>query len=282
MPRGDKAGIGRIIVHPAGSGEIDRNPGMGGVGADQPWLAGRRLGKQVAAHVGGGQPLLAQAADEQVGEILAHAPAVRDDFGQRRRDPRRFAVKGKGPVEAAADQGEPVHHRQARFQVLGEFVGQRAGLGEQRHEGRGVEILLEREIIADHRLPDQPRDVGQGRRQAWHREERLFPGDQAPAGDHQFLVGLPQGEEMLLVAEVVESRGEVGRMRRDLELEAIAMLGGLIARLQVQGLPGGARQGGVRVAGGVGDAVTAHGAARLPGTSRAPRNARSRSGSRGC
>ena len=49
---------------------------MRGIAAHQAWLARRRLGEQVAAHIAGGQAQRAQACHQDVGKVLANAPFV--------------------------------------------------------------------------------------------------------------------------------------------------------------------------------------------------------------
>ena len=74
-------------------GTVDREPGVRRVGADQPRLAGRRIGQQVAAHVAGGQAERAQARDLHVREVLADAVAIGQHARDRRRDRRRRRIE---------------------------------------------------------------------------------------------------------------------------------------------------------------------------------------------
>ncbi len=66
---------------------------MGRIGADQPWLAGRWLGEQVAADVPRRQAPRAQAGEHQVGEVLAHATTALEHFHQRRGDLGGFGIE---------------------------------------------------------------------------------------------------------------------------------------------------------------------------------------------
>ena len=74
--------VGRVEVDPAPAGDVQPHPGVGGVGPHQPGQAGRRGGLQVAADVAGAQAQRAQRPGQDVGEVLAHAPAL----GQRPED----------------------------------------------------------------------------------------------------------------------------------------------------------------------------------------------------
>ena len=68
---------------------------MGGIGADQPWLAGRWLGEQVAADITRRQAARAQAGEHQMGEVLAHAASALQHFHQRRGDLGGFGIEGE-------------------------------------------------------------------------------------------------------------------------------------------------------------------------------------------
>ncbi|MNO59806.1 hypothetical protein D3C76_504020 [compost metagenome] len=68
---------------------------MGGVGADQSWLARRWLGQQVAADVARGQAPGAYAGEHQVGKILADPAPTLQHFYQRRRHLSRFGIEGE-------------------------------------------------------------------------------------------------------------------------------------------------------------------------------------------
>jgi hypothetical protein len=68
--------IGRITIEPAKAGAIDREPGVGGVGADQTGLPLGRGRRQVTAVVASCQSQRAQATDLQMGEVLADSPAA--------------------------------------------------------------------------------------------------------------------------------------------------------------------------------------------------------------
>ena len=90
-----QAAVGRVEIHPAEGWAKHRDPGVGRIGADQPWLAGRWLGQQVAADVTRRQTARAQAGEHQVGEVLAHATAALQHFHQRRGDLGGFSIEGE-------------------------------------------------------------------------------------------------------------------------------------------------------------------------------------------
>ena len=66
---------------------------MRGVGADQPRLAERWVGQQVAADVSGRQPERPQAGNGDVREVLAHTAAIFENPAERRRHRSRAAVE---------------------------------------------------------------------------------------------------------------------------------------------------------------------------------------------
>ena len=74
LQRGDDV-VGRIEIEPAVVAGVDADPGVRGIRADQPRSARRRPGQQIAADVAGRQSQRAQAADRQMGKILADAAA---------------------------------------------------------------------------------------------------------------------------------------------------------------------------------------------------------------
>ncbi len=73
---------------------------MRGIGADQPWLARRRIGQQVAADVTGGESQRPQARDLDVREVLADAAISFQHARQRGRDDGRCRVENEAPVDA--------------------------------------------------------------------------------------------------------------------------------------------------------------------------------------
>ena len=67
----DHHGVGRVYADPAHFLTApDRDPGVGRIGALQPFLAWRRDRAQIAADIGGGQAKTANAADHHMGEVL--------------------------------------------------------------------------------------------------------------------------------------------------------------------------------------------------------------------
>lgn len=68
---------------------------MGRIRANQPWLAGRWLGEQVATDIARRQAPRTQAGKHQVSEVLAHAATALQHFHQRRGDLGGFGIEGK-------------------------------------------------------------------------------------------------------------------------------------------------------------------------------------------
>ena len=68
---------------------------MRGVSPDQPWLARRRPGQQVAADVTGRKAQRAQATDHQMGKVLTNTAFLFQHFKDRRRYGGRLRIKGE-------------------------------------------------------------------------------------------------------------------------------------------------------------------------------------------
>lgn len=64
--------VGGIQVEPPLTRTINRHPGVRRVAAKEFWLAVAGLGLQIAAHIPRRQPQRAQAANFQMGEVLAY------------------------------------------------------------------------------------------------------------------------------------------------------------------------------------------------------------------
>ena len=75
-----------------------------GVGTDQTLLARRRGGLDVAAHVPPRQPDRPQAADRQMGEVLAHTAARCEHAPQRRRHVREAGVEPERLIDVQAQR----------------------------------------------------------------------------------------------------------------------------------------------------------------------------------
>ena len=78
-----QAAVGGVEIHPAEGWAKHRDPGVGRIGADHPRLAGRRMGEDVAADIARRQAQAAQAANHQLGKVLAHATAAFEHLFQR-------------------------------------------------------------------------------------------------------------------------------------------------------------------------------------------------------
>ena len=259
----DDAVVGRVDVDPAPGlvrpalAAPERNPGVRGVGADQARPAGRRRGQDVAADVPGGEADRAQAADHQVGEVLADAALVLQHFAQRRGDARCGAVElevlvdalrevGRG-LEDAAPGGEALHR------IVGEVLGAldvRRLEGELRHFGNGRAV--DRVQPGAHRLPGGLRPGQRGARTGLDGDLRL--------GAHQE-VPVRRGDDEVhdAIAEVILALRELGRKRVDLDAVQLATLPGEHAWREVQQLLRQRDRARVAVLGLVKD-VQAHGA----------------------
>src|SRR5690606_698944 len=105
-------------------GDEDRDPGVRGVGADELRLARRRQGFEVAADVAGGQAERAQRGDHELGEVLADAAAVFEDFGDRRGNGGETGVEGEFAEDAPVEGGDGIEHAAARGEIGGGEAGE--------------------------------------------------------------------------------------------------------------------------------------------------------------
>ena len=76
--------VGWIKVDPAVIGQVHREPGVGGIRANQVFFVGGGLGLEVAADIARGQTHSAEATDGQMGKVLTYAFAVFEHTGQWR------------------------------------------------------------------------------------------------------------------------------------------------------------------------------------------------------
>ena len=176
---------------------------MRGIGTDEAGFARRWLGQHVAADVAGGQAQAAQAADHDVGKVLAHAFAL----GQRI---QRGGVDG-GAAALVGHAGVDVRHQclgafQQRLAGAEEGIGKVGKQGAARHEGRGKGELDGRVVhgpgavgeVFAHIVPGGRVGQGLGRCGA----------DQAVGGHAQVGMGRLHREKTPLVAE------RIGRVQR--------------------------------------------------------------------
>ena len=105
--------VGRVEGQPARAGRVHRAPRVGGVGPDELRLARRRARLQVPAHVPGRQAERAQAADGQVGEVLADAtPGLQHQLDRRAHVgeagiERELGVELRDRARTASSSGRP-------------------------------------------------------------------------------------------------------------------------------------------------------------------------------
>ena len=88
-------------------------------------LSLRRLGQEVAAHIGGRYAALAKAANQQMREILTNASSLRNHVCQGCGYLRRLRIKLERGAKSRPDGGEPFHEGRFGGEALGEFIGQR-------------------------------------------------------------------------------------------------------------------------------------------------------------
>ena len=98
--------VGGVEFHPAFLGAEEGDPGVRRVGAHQLLLA--RLGQSldIARDIFRGNSHRPQAADLQVGEVLAHAFFVLQYIRQRSGDGAELRVVGELPENAAGEVGD--------------------------------------------------------------------------------------------------------------------------------------------------------------------------------
>src|SRR6266853_1124818 len=88
MRVGRREAVGRIETHPPYLRRIRADPCVGGICAGQAWLTRWWIRCHVSADVSGGKPHRTQAADLQMGKILADSLTRVEDVQHRSADPR--------------------------------------------------------------------------------------------------------------------------------------------------------------------------------------------------
>ncbi len=219
---------------------------MGGIAADQAWLARCRRGQQVAADVTRRHAHGAAAGDHDVGKVLAHTFAQLQRFQRRCTHLGAFAVIDHAGVDAfhqvlrCFGQGPPGGEAGS-----GEFrkrlVARNVGRGEQEFAGTvigGAGAVAE---LLTHLLP------GQACRRVFGRCGERQGGDDA-VGDHrQLVVRRVQREISAGVAVHVGPFLQPCRLRADRQLVAQQLLAGVAGRLEVQHMVGTFDGGAVRI-----------------------------------
>ena len=181
---GDEPVVGRVEVYPTRIGHEHRRPGVGHVGADEAGLSRRGRCLEVAAHVAGGEPERTQAADRQVGEVLADPLAALEQLGQRGAHRGRARLVGEVGVDARVELGQSLSRAAARSGTTGRGVGGDGrryydlGRVEQEVAGvKGVRGRVEAKTVA-HRFPGLV--DGQGDRGGPRDLDDAFGGDREP------------------------------------------------------------------------------------------------------
>lgn len=216
--------VGGVGVDPA---ELfaaeDGDPRVGGIGADEAFLAWRGSGFEVTADVAGGEAEGAQAGDHDLGEVLADAAALFEDFGDGGGDVGGFGIEEKVLIDAAVEVGDAVEDGASGGEGGAGVVSEGGSGGDEGggvgEFGGGVNALFER--------------GGAGVAQA-------FPGggskgvdgigivdfDEAAGDDLQLGVGAGDFEIEGGVAEVVHARGTFDGFGPDVDFMPWALLAG--------------------------------------------------------
>ena len=202
---------------------------MRGVTALELDRAGRRLGEQVAADVARRKPHAAQAGDQDVGEVLAHALALRQRFECRRIDLGALALVAEVAVNAVhqVDGGcqQTVAGAKAGPGVGAEFsVARHHRGGKDKFVGRlktGMGLVTK---VLSHRVPAEL-----AARQKHRLGEHLANCQYPQLGMRDL-----QREETAAVAKHVPGGVEMGGFRADLKTVAQQGLGGTVQRCQIR------------------------------------------------
>ena len=207
-------------------------PGVGGVGALQPWFARRGDRADIAAHIEGGQAKAAQARDHDMGEILTDPAALFEGLAQRRRDGGGFRIIFEIGLDARHQFGGGLQHRTSRREALLRVEG-RGGI--ERHEAAGIEAVDGRERIQRAGGHGVAADLLPGGRQAGRGGLRAIHTHAGQRRHAQLAVGRGDAHGGGAVAEGVDALDGLGGRRRHVEAAVEHLLPLLRARQQAQG-----------------------------------------------
>ena len=250
---GDYQGVGGIEADPAVVGAAPQiNPGVCGVGAFEARPAGRGVGADVAADIGGGETEATQAGDHDVGEVLADAAALLESLCGRRGDLRGIRIIGETGLDRAGEVeggvGDRPTGREAHPRVVGDRLDDR-GHHRRIEEVRGRAGLkrLRRGGLITGQLP---RRLEQQRGQAGAND-----ADARAGLDGQLAVrGLDDGGQHLF-AELADARTDMAGRRGDDDVMREQGLVRTFARGHPQGAAGEADGPLIAVTGEVAQAV---------------------------
>src|SRR5258706_15888104 len=119
--------IGGVDIDPAEAMAIKRNPGVGCVSAGKSFLAGRRIGFQITAHVAGRQTERPEATNLDVGEVLANPSPILKYLFERSADRSSLRIKFKIPVDSLCQVLDRLKDGAAFRKRTGRISGHRLG-----------------------------------------------------------------------------------------------------------------------------------------------------------
>ena len=241
--------IGRVEPDPADLGAAPQHrPGMAGIGAFEPLLAGRRDGADIAGDIGGGQAEPPETSDHDMREILADAVALIESLGQRRRHLGRLGIVG----EVTPDPG---HQIAGRFQNGAAGVEARPRIvdhgGHMRHEPARIEVMGRRIRLEAPGIERERRDILPVPRQPGMGWRRAVDLDPRPHLELELAMRLGDGDRGHVVAEEAEPVITLGRARRDQQFALQHALARPVARQQSQDAAGKGHRPAIAVGGDV-------------------------------
>lgn len=207
--------VGRVEIHPADIGQEYREPSMRSVGADQFFLARRGQGFDVAADVACRQTVRADAADGEVGEVLADAAPVFEHVLQRRGQRGEFRVEDEVAMNSLHEVVYRFHQRAPRREGGVCISGQlRVGRDERRIQRVLAGIQDFRPAVLPQDFPDRFPGRALGKIELPRLAENLHFAD---SGDAKFAMRFRDREIGDLVAEKVLPDAVIRLGGRDLE-----------------------------------------------------------------
>ena len=209
-------GARRIHADPAGARDVDLGPRvqvgevvLGAAGPVERLLVGGEL-HEVARDEPGGEPVLAQQADEQPGTVAARADRAVEGLVGRLDAGLHAHVVGDVAVDGRVEAGEELHRRHAalgqRWQRLLPDAGLLAAVDRtqvRRQVGLEVRLVVEREVLR-RRLDEEVERVDHHEvGHEAHRDREVID----PLGEHE--PGHPVAERVLLPVHEVVRRADL-------------------------------------------------------------------------
>ena len=226
--RGHQA-IGRIEIDPAGRRHKNADPGVRNIRARQSRLAGRRSGHEIAAHVAGSQSQGTQAANLEMREVLANAPAGAEHFEHRRAHVGRawqkleFVVDSFGQVHDAIQKGPA-------FREGGLGVGRQFG-GSSHVRGVKAE-LAGAQRFGFQRVLQQFADLFPRRTLAQVDARGRTHLDFTLGGDGQVMMRFLEAKVVAVISEIIQSFAARRRAGHDCQSMPQAGLQAVVSRPQ--------------------------------------------------